>query len=130
MLNCTGPSHRASECRSTSTCKHCNKRHHTSICDMPKEIKPEAVMTASKQEDKEVVYPIVLVEIDGIIMYALLDTGAGSSYASAKWINALNKKPKEVKTKRIEMMLTSLTTRIEIYSANIKSMDGKFNMNV
>ena len=76
-------------------------------------------MTASKQEDKEVVYPIVLVEIDGIKTHALLDTGAGSSYASAKLINTLNKKPKEVKTKRIEMMLTSSTTRIEIYSANI-----------
>ena len=151
--NCTGPSRTAPECRSTSTCKHCNNQHHTSICDMPKEIKPEAAMTASKEEDKYIVYmvyilyiwyiygiygiyskymvyPIVLVEINGIKTHALLDTTARSSYASTKLVNALNKKPKEVKTKRIEMMLTSSTTRIEIYSANIKSMDGKFNMNI
>ena len=119
-FNCTGPSHRASECRSTSTCRHCNKRHHTSICNAPKESKPEAAMTARKQEDQEVIYPIVLVEVEGIKTHALLDTGAGSSYASTNLINALKKRPKEVKTKRIEMMLTSSTTRIEIYSANLK----------
>ncbi len=129
-FNCTGPSHRASECRGTTTCKHCNKRHHTSICDAPKEPKPEVVMTARKQEDQEVIYPIVLVEIDGIKTHALLDTGAGSSYASTKLIDALKKRPKEVKTKRVEMMLTSSTTRVEIYLANLKSLDGKFDMNV
>ena len=69
----------------------------------------------------------MLVEIDGN-NYALLDTGAGRCYASTKLINALNKKHKEVKAKRIEMMLTSSTTRIEIYSANINSLDGKFNI--
>jgi hypothetical protein len=129
-FNCTGPSHRASECRSTSTCKHCNKRHHTSICDTPKEPKQEVVMTANKPEDQEVIYPIVLIEVDGIRTHALLDTGAGSSHASTELIDALKKRPKEVKTKRVEMMLTSSTTRIKIYSANLKSLDGKFDMNV
>ena len=31
-FNCTSPSHRTSRCKSTSTFKHCNKRHHRSIC--------------------------------------------------------------------------------------------------
>ena len=86
-------------------------------------------MTAHKSDDKEIIYPIVLVEIDGIKTHALLDTGTGSSYASAKLINALKKKLKEVKTKRIEMMLGSSTTRVEIYTANLQSIDGKFNLN-
>ena len=127
-FNCTGTSHRASQCKSTSTCKHCNKRHHTSICDAEKD--PEPALTARKQEDQEVIYPIVLVEVDGIRTHALLDTGSSSSYASITLINALKKRPKEVKTKRIEMMLTSSTTRVEIYSANLKSLDSKFDMNV
>jgi hypothetical protein len=80
-----------------------------------------------KTRHQEVIYPIVLVEVEGIKTHALLDTGAGSSYASTKLINALKKRPKEVKTKRIEMMLT---TRIEIYSANLKLLDHKFDMNV
>ena len=41
----------------------------------------------------QVVYPVVLVEVDGIRCRALLDTGAGSSYASAILINKLNRKP-------------------------------------
>ena len=127
-FNCTGTSPRASQCKSTSTCKHCNKRHHTSICDAEKD--PEPALTARKQEDQEEIYPIVLVEVDRIRTHALLDTGSGSSYASITLINALKKRPKEVKTKRIEMMLTSSTTRVEIYSANLKSLDSKFDMNV
>jgi hypothetical protein len=54
-----------------------------------------------------------MVEVDGIKTHALLDTGAGSSYASSSLtslINALKRKPKAVKTKRIKMMLGSTTT--------------------
>ena len=89
-FNCTGP-HKSSECKSTATSQHCGKRHHTSICSPPKEVKTEGVLTAHQPENKEVVYPIILVEIDGIKTHALLDTGAGSSYASNKLINLLNK---------------------------------------
>ena len=79
-FNCTGP-HKSAECKSTATCQHCGKRHHTSICGSPKEVKTEGVLTAHQPDNKEVVYPIVLVEIDGVKTHALLDTGAGSSYA-------------------------------------------------
>jgi hypothetical protein len=46
-----------------------------------------------------------MVEVDGIKTHALLDTGAGSSYASSSLPNAFKRKPKAVKTKQIEMML-------------------------
>ena len=61
----------------------------------------------------EVIYPVVMVEVDGIKTHALLDTGAGSSYASSSLTsltNALKRKPKVVKAKRIKMMLGSTTT--------------------
>ncbi|KAL9976251.1 hypothetical protein ACROYT_G013528 [Oculina patagonica] len=128
-FNYTGP-HKSSECQSTSTCQTCGKRHHTSICGLSKEVKTEGVLTAHQPENKEVVYPIVLVEIDGIKTHALLDTGAGSSYASAKLNNLLNKRPKETATKRIDMMLGSSTTNVEIYSATLGAVDGKFDMNI
>ena len=128
-FNCTGP-HKSSECKSTATCQHCGKRHHTSICGSPKEVKTEGVLTAHQPENKEVVYPIVLVEIDGIKTHALLDTGAGSSYASNKLINLLNKRPKETLTKRIDMMLGSSTTNVEIYSATLGAVNGSFDMNI
>lgn len=93
-------------------------------------MKTEGVLTAHQPENKEVVYPIVLVEIDGIKTHALLDTGAGSSYASAKLINLLNKRPKETATKRIDMMLGSSTTNVEIYPATLGAVDGQFDMNI
>ena len=53
----------------------------------------------------EVVYPVVLVEVDGIRCRALLDTGAGSSYASETLINKLNRKPDRKEQKRMKMMI-------------------------
>ena len=74
------------------------------------------------------IYPVVLLEIDGIKTRALLDTGAGSLYASARLINALHKQPTETKTKHIEMMLGSTTTKVEIYNVKVKSIDCDFTM--
>ena len=90
----------------------------------------EGVLTAHGPDNKEVVYPIILVEIDGIKTHALLDTGAGSSYASSKLINLLNKRPKETLTKRIDMMLGSSTTNVEVYSATLGAVNGSFDMNI
>lgn len=127
-VNCTEAAHRASECRSTTTCKKCGKKHHTSICG---EISlPKPVLTAHGEEDQQVIYPTVLVAIDGIQTHALLDTGAGSSYASAKLIEALHKKPKQVKTRRVDIMLSSTTTKVEIYTAKLTLIDGKFNKEI
>ena len=73
---------------------------------------------------------IILVEIDGIKTHALLDTGSGSSYASNKLINLHNKRPKETLTKRIDMMLESSTTNVEIYPATLGAINGSFDMNI
>ena len=43
------------------------KRHHTSICGSSREVKTEGVLTAHRSENKEVIYPIILVEIDGFV---------------------------------------------------------------
>ena len=49
---------------------------------------------------------------------------------SSSLTNALKRKPKAVKTKRIQMMLGSTTTRVEIYAASIKSLDQKFEIEI
>ena len=126
-FNCTGP-HKAEHCRSKMTCQTCNQKHHTSICDSTP--RSEGLLTARLSDKPEVVYPVVLVNVDGIKTRALLDTGAGSSYASAQLINALRKKPAETQTKRIEMMLGSMTTKVEMYNVTISSITGDFSMGV
>ena len=82
-FNCTGLAHRAPECQSTTKCKNCGKRHHTSICVETEQPKP---VLAAHREDQQVIYPTVFVEINGVKAHAILDTGAGSSYVSAKLI--------------------------------------------
>lgn len=62
----------------------------------------------------EGIFPVVIVKINGIMCRALIDSGAGSSYASAKLINALDVKPSKIKSQRIDMLMTSQTKRIEI----------------
>ena len=76
-FNCTKPDHRASECKSRRTCLNCKGHHHTSICDRET---VEASMTAAQVGEGPVVF--VVVEVAGIRCRALLDSGAGSSYAS------------------------------------------------
>lgn len=97
---------------------------------MHQEEPKEKVLGANMSDDVDVVYPVVLVEVDGIKTRALLDTGVGSSYLSTKLISALRKRPVETKTKTIEMMIGSTTTRVEIYNAEVKSTNDKFKMNV
>ena len=61
---------------------------------------------------------------------ALIDSGAGSSYASAKLIYTLKIKPREIKRQRINMLMTTQTARMEFYDAKISSIDGNYEMNV
>ena len=60
---------------------------------------------------------------------ALIDSGAGGSYASAKLIKMINKQPREIKTQRIDMLIASKTTRIEMYDTEVSSLDEGYKMN-
>lgn len=127
-VNCTGP-HKAENCHSKMACQKCNKKHHTSICDSDQGFQRSEGVLATHQRDKmEVVYPVVLVKINGIKARALLDTGAGSLYASAQLVNALHIKPAEIQTKLIEMILGSMTTKVEMYDINVTPISGDFSM--
>ena len=73
---------------------------------------------------------MVLVKVNGIIVRALIDSGAGSSYASAKLIDMLQLKPCEVKTKRVDMLMGSCVERFETYETVMTSMDNNYQMDV
>ncbi|XP_028405750.1 uncharacterized protein LOC114528320 [Dendronephthya gigantea] len=121
-FNSTGTRHRASECRSKTVCQKCSERHHTSICNKG----TEQMMVASVKG--EVIYPVVVVLVDEIKVRALLDTGSGSSYASAALIDRLSKRPTRTDHKQIDMMMCSTVQKIEVYNVNVSSVTGKFAM--
>ena len=70
-------------------------------------------------ERKGVVYPIVTAEVNGIKCRALLDTGAGSSYALSTLLDRLQLRPIHQEFKRIEMMFGTSNKAINIYGLQI-----------
>ena len=76
-----------------------------------------------------VVYPVVIIEVEGVKCRALLDTGAGSSYASATLIDILNRKnPDRTEKKRIEMMMATTSQKIDMYNVQISDVKGNFKL--
>ena len=69
----------------------CNRKHHNSICD---KLSNQLMLAKG---GGQVVYLVVVVEVDGIRCSALLDMGAGSSYTSAALISKLNSTSKRVR---------------------------------
>ena len=121
-FNCTGKSHRANECNSRIDCQICHKKHHTSICD-----KAANELLTTINESK-VVYPVVIVKVEGIKCRALLDTGSGNSYASSGLLELIKRKPIRQDYKRIEMMMQSTTKVIDIYNVKISDINEQFKI--
>ena len=79
-------------------------------------------------EESEGVFPVVVVEVNGIRCRALIDSGAGSSYVSAKLIELLQVKPAMIQTKTIEMLMSSKNAKLEVYNLKLQSVDQQFSM--
>lgn len=88
-FNCTGTGSRADECKSKLRCQICDRKHHTFICHK-QENKTNPLLVATGIPTGNVTYPVVVVEVEGIKCRALLDTGAGSSYASATLLDHIS----------------------------------------
>ena len=83
-------------------------------------------MTATTMERPTVIYPVVVVEVLGVKCRALLDTGAGSSYASAALLDRLKIRPHQRAVRQIEMMMGVATKPVEIFKVQISSLKGDF----
>ena len=124
-FNCAGSQHRAAECKSKMACQKCKKRHHTSICDQS-----EQLLVAGSNVNMQVTHPVVIVEVEGVKCRALLDTGAGSSYASAALLERISKRKCRKEIRKIDMMLGVTTREVELSTIEIKGTDGKFSMSI
>ena len=66
-----------------------------------------------------VIHSVLAVKVINIMCRVLLDTGAGSSYASAALLDRLKLKPIKKETRNIDMMMCSTTKKLEIYDVEI-----------
>ena len=80
------------------------------------------------REKGTVIYPDVVAVVNGIKCRALLNTGAGSSYVSAELTRLLQKRPSRTEYRRIDMMMSSTTQKVEIYDVTVADFGGKFEM--
>ena len=76
-----------------------------------------------------VIHPVVVVKVNSTMCRALLDTGAGSSYASTALLDRLKLKSIKKETKNIDMMMPSTTRELEIYDVEISELSEKFKIN-
>ena len=73
--------------------------------------------------------PVVSVKVNNIMCRALLDTVAGSSYASAALQDRLKLKTIKKETKNIDMIMSSTTSKLEIYDVEISELLEKIKIN-
>ena len=132
---CTTGNHRASYCPSKSVCQRCHKRHHTSICDAthpPSDANhpptPTRGVALTTNQLGEGLFPVLVVEVNGIKCRALIDSGAGSSYVSAKLIDLLRVKPTAVQTN--DMLMSTKVATFEVYDLSFQSVNHQFTLPV
>ena len=124
-FNCTGTKHRAADCKCKVGCLKCHRKHHTSICDQA-----EQLLVGTGSPTTNVTYPVVIVQVAGIKCRALLDTGAGSSYASAAILDRIPRQRSKKEVRKIEMLLGATTREVELLTIEITGSDGEFSMPV
>lgn len=120
-FNCTKGDHRAGDCKSRN-CYNCNNRHHTSICNRPKKSERSPAMCSSSSGS--VVFPILVVKVNGVKCRALVDNCSGSSYASSTLIELMKIKPVRKESRSIETLMHTTSRKIEIYKVKVSSVLG------
>ena len=127
-FNCTGPNHRAIECKSKSCCYHCAKKHHTPICYRQQACEPG--MTTSQVGNSTVIHPIVIVKVAGYKFRALLDSGASHSYAWSTFVNLTKAEPKASGIRQIAMLVSVAVRVMQEYKVLMQSVTDKFSLDV
>ena len=126
-FNCTRGGHRANDCTSKGKCFICGSKHHTSICERPKggDQQTDQIMMTT---EGSVTYPVVVVKVNGIKCRALLDTCAGSAYASSTLIDRLDIDVSRKETRTIEMLMHTANRKIEVYKFKITNVEESFQL--
>uniref|UniRef100_A0A182WI52 CCHC-type domain-containing protein n=1 Tax=Anopheles minimus TaxID=112268 RepID=A0A182WI52_9DIPT len=149
-LNCLRPGHRARECKSTSTCKKCRKRHHTQLCssllqqcDSPalkehtdppttsaKSSVAESITCASSGQRKHTLLAtatVILVDDDGKEHFAraLLDSGSDTCFITENLAQQLKSRKEKTNLKISGISSTTTTTKYCI-RATLHSRIGRY----
>ena len=76
-------------------------------------------------KETTVVYPVAVVKIKGVMIRALLDSAAGSSYVSQGFLDYIEVKKFIMKTRTIQMMFFTQERNIKVYSLEVCDIDDE-----
>ena len=118
-FNCTETKDRAAECKCKNSRLKCGQRHHTSICSGRNQL-----LTITGEKEGRVVYPVVMVSVEGVLCRALLYTGAARPYASAVLLAKLSRRTNTREVRHVEMMLGPTTREVALATITVRSTEG------
>ncbi|XP_049286907.1 uncharacterized protein LOC125765617 [Anopheles funestus] len=149
-LNCMRPGHRARECKSSSTCKKCRKRHHTLLCPSLLQVTDspslrqhndtpttstmssivEPISCASSGQRKTTLLAtaaVIIVDDDGkeYIARALLDSGSDTCFITENLAQQLKSRKEKNNLKISGISSTTTTTKYSI-RATLRSRIGRY----
>ena len=75
-----------------------------------------------------IIYPILVVTVNGYMCRALLDTGAGSCYVSTTLVHLLKLLSCWNESRKIDMMITSAIRKFEKFRITLGSINSEFSM--
>ncbi len=116
--NCGQPGHRANSCHGGS-CFKCKGKHHTSLC----EGKKGAILTGYTPSDTTLP-PIIPVNIEGVTLWAYLDTGSGRNFISQDALTKLRLSPLYHETRHIVTVSGSKRQSMPVFDVEMVSLDG------
>ena len=94
----------------------------------PVEPTNDRLLNTATNANRPVVYPVVVVDINGVKCRALIDTGAGSSYASSALLDTIKAQPQKKEIRRVEMMFGTSKKMVGIYNIKISDTSNKFHI--
>ena len=117
--NCGQAGHRASNCHGGS-CYRCKGKHHTSLC----EGKNEAILTGYTSAGATLP-AIIPVNIQGVTLWAYLDTGSGRNFISQDALMKLKLSPSYHETRHIVTVNGTKKQSLPVFKTEMVSLDGK-----
>ena len=119
--NCGRAGHPVVKCRSRG-CHKCNGRHHTSICDKGN----TAVLSVFTPAAEEMALPAIIpVKIQGLTLWAYLDTGSGRNFISSEAAKKLKLSPNRHETRQMVTLNGTKRQSMPVFSITMDSLDGR-----
>ena len=149
-LYCAKPDYRSADCKSVKTVIECweilmdkkicfkstgvkhraahyRSRTYSNCRNTPYKLSKNNSAPMLATTESTVIYPVVIIKVDGVKCRSLLDTVSRSSYASESLIDLLKINPFKKEDKTIETLAISTIKNLKIYDVEVESLDQTFS---